>query len=277
MKVLVIGANGFLGRNLVKRCLFMAWNVTCVYHNNYDLIPKGCKKYSYDELKTINNSFDVVFLLAASIPYKHFNHPSVELLQSNILLSLETMKKFTNSKLIFSSSASVYGNHEEVITESSGYNNPSFYGLTKLAGETIVQFHEHYQIIRFSSLYGTGMNPSTFLPTIIDDAKFKKLMTIHGEGTRYQDYLHVDDAVGYLVSAATCNISGIYLGVNGVSCSNIEVAECIRKYVKNCSIQNVGNDDSPSFRYNNDITKNILKFTPKISLEKGIEEFITYE
>lgn len=273
MKVLVIGANGFLGRNLVKRCLTTSWNVTCVYHNNYDYLPNGCKKYSYDELKTINTSFDVIFLLAASIPYKHFNHPSVELLQSNILLSLETVKKFSNSKLIFSSSASVYGNHDEVISEASGYNNPNFYGLTKLAGETIVRFHKNYQIIRFSSLYGTGMNPSTFLPTIINDAKFKKIITIHGRGMRYQDYLHVDDAVSYLLSAASCNISGIYLGVNGISHSNIEVAECIKEYIKDCLIQNVGNDDSPSFRYNNDITKNILKFTPKISLEKGIAEF----
>lgn len=273
MKVLVIGANGFLGMNLVKKCLSLSWNVTCVYHHSKNNIPEMCKSYSSDQMETINQVFDVVFLLAAAIPYKNLNHTSIELLSSNIQLSLETMRKFSNSKLIFSSSASVYGNHAEVISESTGYNNPSFYGLTKLAGETIVRFHQNYQIIRFSSLYGSGMNPHTILPIVINDAINKKCITLHGNGSRYQDYLHVDDAIGYLLSAASCNTSGIYLGVNGISHSNVEVAEFIRKYVRDCSIQYVGEDNSPSFRYNNDITKSILKFKPDISLKKGIGYF----
>lgn len=276
MKALVIGANGFLGRNLVKKCLSISWDVTCVYHQRKNYIPRTCERFSYNQIDKIKSAFDVIFLLGAYIPYQNFDCANTRLLDSNIELTLAVCKKFIDSNIVFSSTAAVYGGHEEVITESSSFNNPNLYAITKLAGEAILRFHPRYQIIRYTSLYGNGMTPSTILPTMIHDAKNKKLITVYGTGSRCQDYLHVDDAVGYLLSAAVNEKSGIYLGANGSSYSNAEVAEIVTSLVKDCSIRYLGEDRSPSFRYNNVVTTNMLQYKPHISLAEGIKRIVAY-
>ncbi len=276
MKALVIGANGFLGSNLVNKCLSLSWEVTCVYHRLENNIPKSCERYSYDQIKKIKPMFDLVFLLAAVIPYKNFDTVNFGLFDSNIDLTISILQKFTNSKIVFSSTAAVYGYHTEVITESSAFNNPNFYAMTKLAAETILRFHPCYQIVRFSSLYGKGMNPSTILPSIINDAKKKKRITLYGSGSRVQDYLYVDDAVGYLLASAACSKSWAYLGVNGCSHSNAEVAEIVKSFVKGCTVRYRDEDTSPSFRYNNDLTMNTLQYKPQISFAEGVERLFNY-
>ncbi len=277
MNILVIGANGFLGRNFVQKCLSKGWNVSCMYHDKKDNIPQTCKAYKYAHITTMKSSYDVVFLLAAMIPRDNMDRVNPDLIKANIQMPLTVCKKFTKSKIIFSSSVAVYGNHKSVISESSDFDNPNLYGLTKLAGETIVRFHPRHQIIRFSSVYGPGMYPGTFLPSMIREAKRFKRITVYGNGLRVQDYLHVDDAVGYLLAAATRDESGTYLGVYGSSFSNNETARIVERYVSGCTIRHVGKDGTPSFRYNNALTKKLLNYKPLIFLEKGIRDMITYE
>ncbi len=277
MKTLIIGANGFLGRNLVKKALQMGWMVDCVYHTDKSFIPNQCRSFHIDELPKLKDSYDIVFLLSAFIPYGSFNSSDERLLDVNIKIPLLILDKFKKSKIIYSSSTAVYGNHDSTIFEDSSFNNPNIYGLSKLAAESILKFHTDFQIIRFSSIYGKGMNSKTFIPKIMEEAKQNKKITLFGDGSRIQDYLYIDDAIHYLMAASKSKESGIYLGVFGKSYSNTDVAKIIQEFIKDCKINYEGEDKSPSFVYNNSLTRKLLNFTPQFDLEKGIRGSIKDE
>ncbi len=277
MNVLVIGANGFLGSTIVQKCLSKKWRVDCIYNINKNNLPVSTNNYSINELDTLSSKYDYIFLVAAYIPHGNYNLPSKELLDGNIKLPLKISEQFPESKIIFSSSVSVYGTSSSSLSEQSSYTAPTLYGLSKLSGETIVKLHERSQIIRFSSLYGKGMAKKTFLPLIIENAKHKKEITILGTGSRLQNYIHVQDAVDLCLLAAESEQYGVYLGTSEKSYSNLEVANIVKEYISECTIQLSGEDRSPSFVYENTFTRTTLNFVPKISLEKGIKELIDEE
>lgn len=277
MKTLVIGANGFLGRNLVKKCLEWNWRVDCVYHEEKKFIPDQCQTFHINDLEKITEFYEVVFLLSAFIPEnKSALIPDKRLLDVNVGIPLRVVNIFKKSKIIFSSSASIYGTHAEVILENSSFNNPDSYALSKLSAEFILRFSTNCQIVRFSSIYGVGMRPTTFIPKLIKGAKKNKKLTLFGDGSRLQNYIYVEDAVGYLMSTVDQKKSGIYLGVFNKSYSNKDVAETIKKYIPDCKIEYLREDNSPSFEYNNASTRKQLGFEPKYSLDEGIVRMLKY-
>ncbi len=274
MKALIIGANGFLGRNIVQKCLIKNWHADCVYRRALHEIPTSCRAVPIQNLKTCGQDYDVVFLTAASIPYGNFNTPSKEMLSANVQLVLDVAERFSDSRLIFASSVSVFGTPPDdgVLHESSPFNSPTLYGLSKLAGEFIVKNTARYGIIRFSSLYGRGMASNTFLPAMVKQAQRDKKLKLYGEGRRQQDYLHVSDAADLCLHAAGAEKNDVYLGAYGKSYSNREVAAIIQAYVQDCLIEYTGVDNSPSYLYNNEYTREALCFSPHYTLEKGIKE-----
>lgn len=278
MKVLVIGANGFLARFLVRKCLELGWNVNCVFNKEKKFIPKNCKTFHIDDLEKITDYtdyYDVIFLLSAFIPEKETEVvPDKRLLDVNIQVPLRVVNSFKKSKIIFSSSTSVYGAHNSVIFENSSFNNPNNYALSKLSAEFILKFSANYQIVRFSSIYGEGMTLKTFIPKLLEQAKTNKKLMLFGTGARLQNYVYIEDAVGYLISAVSQKNSGIYLGVAERSYSNTEVARVVQNLVPGCKIQYSGEDDSPSFVYDNSYSQKILKFKPRFSLEEGIRSML---
>ena len=273
--MLILGANGFLGRNLLKKCLDLKWDVTPVYHIKRGFIPEDIRSINVEDVFKMNVRYDVIFLLSAFIPYGDLNSTDKRLIETNIKIPLRISEKFEKSKIVYSSSVSVYGNHRGTIKEDSSLNQPGNYGLSKLAGEVFLRFHPKHQIIRFSSLYGYGMYEKTFIPLKIVEARKHKTITLFGDGSRRQDYLYIDDAVGYLIAAAYRKEPGVYLGVNGNSYSNTEVGEIIKNQLLGCKLNYVGSDNDLSFVYNNLLTRKILKFTPKISFKEGIKKMIT--
>ncbi|MBI2085900.1 NAD(P)-dependent oxidoreductase [Candidatus Daviesbacteria bacterium] len=273
MKILIIGANGFLGRNLVRKCLELNWKVDCVYHNKKEFIPKQCSSVHIDDLEKLEDSYNAVFLVAAFIP-EDKSVLDQKLLDVNIVVPLRVSAKFKKSKIIFSSSASVYGVHDSIISENSSFNNPDNYALSKLSAECILKFSSSYRIVRFSSIYGQGQTLKTFIPKLLEQAKVNKKLTLFGTGARLQNYIYIEDAVGYLIAAVSPKVSGIYLGVAGRSYSNTEVAGIIQNLVPGCKIQYRGEDNSPDFVYDNSYSQKILKFKPRFSLEEGIGEML---
>lgn len=273
MKVLVIGANGFLGRNLVRKCLELDWDTDCIYHKEKNFIPKQCKTFHIDDLEEIKDQYDAVFLLSAFIP-EDKTIAGEKLLEVNVKIPMRVSAKFKKSKIVFSSSASVYGIHNSIIRENSSFNNPDSYALSKLSAEFVLRFNINYQIIRFSSIYGEGMMHKTFIPKLIEQARKNKKLLLYGKGSRLQNYIYVEDAVDYLMSTVNQNKSGIYLGVFNRSYSNTEVAKVIQKYIPGCKIRYSGEDTSPSFVYDNSLTQKMLKFKPRFSLEEGIRSML---
>jgi UDP-glucose 4-epimerase len=277
MKALIIGANGFLGRFILSACLSRGWQVDAIYHRTRNFIPETCPALPITALDSCPNDYDVVFLVAATIPYGSFDSPGGALVDANVKLVLTTVDKFHKSKIVFASSVSVYGTPVNPLTEQSPFNCPSLYGLSKLAGEFIVSQQSRYAIIRYSSLYGKGMNRNTFIPVIIRQARETGVITLYGDGSRRQDYLHVADAAELAMTATLHEENGIYLGVRGESVTNLEVAQAVQSSFPASRIVFTGSDTSPSFIYDNAFTMEALNCRPLHSLTVGIKELCTNE
>lgn len=274
MKVLVVGANGFLGSHLVKQCQLQKWSVYGTYNTSQINIPPGCHTLDIKKLWICKELFTYVFLIASKIPYPDKSASPEELIATNIELPLLLTKKFPDAKIIFSSSVSVYGHHRDIMTETSSFNYPNLYGLSKIGGECIMRIQKKFSIIRFSSLIGRGMYPGTFLPHIIADAKKKNTIILLGKGLRKQDYLHISDAATLCIKAAKHPINDVFLGVSGLPYSNITIARLIQQYLPGITITFKNKDTSPSSIYNNTYTAQTLRFSPQININTAIKEMI---
>ena len=274
-QVLITGANGFLGRALVKACVQQGWTVDVVLNNATGNPESGIRNIlKADNLKDQKDEYTYIFHVAAFIPYGAYNTPDERMLSANVVLALSLHQYFPSAKVVYASSVSVYGNNTGLLSESSDTVSPTMYGLSKLAGEMIVAHHAKYAIVRFSSLYGNGMYQGTFIPRVIQNAKSTGIINLLGTGERQQNYLHIADAAAYCIQAALHGNNEIYLGVSQTPYSNKEVAEVIAANVPGCAIQYTGTDNSASFLYNNTKTTDTLKFTPQVSLQQGIKELI---
>jgi nucleoside-diphosphate-sugar epimerase len=263
----VIGANGFLGSCLVKKLISEDLNIIAVYNVNSDnILPNVKAIYKEEFLKT---TYDINFIYFLSGNYANSHKDLIEI---NYDLQ-RYISKYPNIKFVYISSTNVYGFHSEDITENSTFNNPSLYARFKLAGEFLITSLSNYSIIRLTYLYGPGIKNASFLPTIIRSAKENSQIILNGNGSRFQDYLYIDDAVDLCYLVAKVQDNRIYLGATGIKTSNIEVASIISS-ITNCDIKYLGEERAQSFSFNPNETFTLLKWKPRIQFNIGIKKML---
>lgn len=156
-RVLVIGGAGFIGGFLIRELLKTDVAEVIVFDNfargkvsNLEdcLLDSRCKIFPYggdvreqDILDKAFEGIDYVFHLAAMwlLHCKDFPRTAFDVNIAGTFNVLEACVKHKVKKLIYSSSASVYGDAIELpMTETHPFNNKNFYGATKIAGEACV-------------------------------------------------------------------------------------------------------------------------------------------
>ncbi len=274
-KVLVIGANGFIGSALI-RDLKNESDVVGVYHSNKNNLSGEIENIPISSLANLNSDFEEVYVLSAFIPGNQLNEDDrKKLFEANIQLVELVCKKFPGSKIIYSSSVSVYKPKDGTVYENDDEGGINEYGVSKLWGEKIVQDVKRFSIVRFSSVYGPGMKLNTIIPNYINEALKKKVITVWGNGERKQDYIHVTDAVNFLTKSATVTGNDIYLATSSNSISNLRLAEIISKKT-GCAFSFIKQDKSPSFCYNNDKTAQKLNYQVSVAIDEGITDLIEW-
>lgn len=276
-KYLILGTNSFLANHIARQlCFNRSVFITGVYKNNRHKMDPDLysRVISYSSLNQLKDEYDQVFILAGYVPYGKMDVPGKNLIEGNVIPVLDVHKLFPSSKIVLASSVSVYGENNGVIKEDSYMDKPSLYALSKLAAETIALNHPRYSVIRFSSIYGLGMNVSTFIPKIIDSAINKRQIVLFGDGKRKQDYIHVSDAARLMVNAGEHDINNVFLGVSGTPVSNEDVAKMVQSIFPGIKIEFEGEDKTPSKYYDASKTRNILNFECKMSMLAGLKEFI---
>jgi nucleoside-diphosphate-sugar epimerase len=269
-KTLVIGANSFLGSNLIRQ-LKAKTSVTGIYHTNKDKLVNDVYNVSIDQLDKLEKDFDEVYVVSAAIiTGEHDKTTRLALYKTNVELVAQICSSFPYSKIIFCSSVSIYRNGNERITETSAAGGSNEYGISKYWGERIVQQSSKYAILRFPSLYGPGMQLNTIIPVYIQQALTTQNINIWGNGSRLQNYIYIDDAVNYLLHAAEYPQNSTFLACSPHSTSNKELAAVIAE-ITNCNINFTGEDNSPSFLYNNEFTEKLLNYSSKTSLKEGLK------
>ncbi|MFI0347205.1 MAG: NAD-dependent epimerase/dehydratase family protein [Chthoniobacterales bacterium] len=144
-------------------------------------------------------------------------------------------------RLIFLSSASVYGNTSEIaVTETSSCQPLSGYARAKLAAEKIIfedaALHSSFNalILRVSNVIGFSSDPKRpqgILPRIFAAAREKQALEIWGDGCCSKDYLWIDDFLTALEAAITEPIRGIF---NIASGQNFSISDLVLLVEQSC-------------------------------------------
>ena len=290
MRVLVVGANGLLGSNLVK--------MLCLNHNVYALVNKN-KKLNFqlnENIKIIEtdlnkldtndlpNNIDVVFYLAQSNKFRDFPENTSDVISINILAPNTIAKWAVDSgvkKFIYASSGGVYTGQNKPANENLEINanvNLGFYLSTKLSAEILLKNYEKYFqsfiILRPFFIYGVGQNENMLIPRLISNIKNEKDITLNGKNGLKINPIYVTDASNALLNLLNLN-DNLIINLAG------EEIVSLRELCVMISEQ-VGK--KPYFKIN-DIAQNdlvadvtIMKkklFQPKVNLKSGISKIIT--
>lgn len=273
-KTLIVGVNSFLGASLVK-LLFDKSKVIGVYNTNSNNLNINIENIQIQEISNLTDDFDTVYFISSYIPSgNEVNH--YELFNVNINLLIKCLSIFRSARFILASSVSVYGNNNSNICEDSHSLNVSAYGLSKLWAEHIISKHHSFAIMRISSMYGIEMKKNTFLPLIIKNAIINNEICLLGDGSRLQNYIHVDDVASSFVLASKVSINGVFLSVNEFSISNIDIAKIVKEYLPSVAINFKDIDISQSSEYNANYTYSTLNWKNRIDLKSGIKQLIEW-
>jgi UDP-glucose 4-epimerase len=302
-RVLVTGGAGFVGSNLVRGLSEEGASVTVLddlFTGHYSFIEglpnttfiKGSVT-DYDLVEDLVQISQIVFNLAArniivatKEPRADFNVNAGGML--NILIAA---KKYGVERIVYTSSASVYGNPRYLpINEDDRVDILNPYAASKLSAENYcMAFHESYNvpvtILRYSNIYGINQSPSNpycgviskFFDAVLND----RPPQIHGDGEQTRDFTFAKDAVeATMLAALSSKVEGEALNVATGKETSV-------KYLANLVIELSGKDIRPIMIDRRDIDNlrrrvlNIekirknLKWIPQTTLEQGLEK--TYE
>lgn len=229
-RVLVIGGAGFIGGFVVAELLKEDVKEVIVYDNftrgkmdnlkeslkdpRCIINPTGGDIRETDILNEVMKGVDYVFHLAAMwlLHCKDYPRTAFDVNIAGTFNVLEACVKNNVKKLIYSSSASVYGDAVEVpMTEDHPFNNKNFYGATKIAGEAMcTAYHDRYGLsvigLRYMNVYGPGQDQhavySGVVPIMLNKIDANEAPVINGDGSQAYDFIYVEDV-------ARCNIAAL--------------------------------------------------------------------
>jgi UDP-glucose 4-epimerase len=234
-RILVIGGAGFIGSHLVTELLKHPVKEVLIYDNfargkkeniSLALEDSRCNVYSLggdirdtDILDQAMKGIDYVFHLAAMwlLHCKDFPATAFDVNIKGTFNVLEACVKNKIKKLIYSSSASVYGDAVELpMTESHPFNNKNFYGATKIAGEAMcTAYNDRYGLsvigLRYMNVYGPGQDQhaaySGVVPIMLNKIAANEAPVVNGDGSQAYDFIYVEDV-------ALANIAALISDVN---------------------------------------------------------------
>ncbi|MDA2935707.1 NAD-dependent epimerase/dehydratase family protein [Patescibacteria group bacterium AH-259-L05] len=305
-KIVVIGGAGFTGSHLVDQLLKEPVKEIVVYDNLTRGTEDNLKNALRDKrvtllkedilftdvLNTVLKGKDYVFHLAA-LWLKHcYDYPraAFEVNVRGTFNVIEACLKNKIKKLIYSSSASVYGNALEIpMTEDHPFNNRTFYGATKVAGEQMCRaFNERYGLnhvgLRYMNIYGSRQDYKSVYTSVImkvlDRLYKNKPPQIYGDGSQSYDFIHVADVARANILALKSNKTDEFYNIGAGTRTTIkELVKLILKITNSKQkIQYLPQGltfVTHRIGSTNKAEKD-LRFKTKIQLDEGIEEVIKW-
>ena len=219
-KVLVTGADGFIGSHLTENLVRMGYDVRAfVLYNSFnswgwlDQSPSDIKKqieiFAGDirdpfGVKTAMQGCDIVFHLASLIAIPYSYHSPNNYVETNVkgtLNIVQSARELSISKVIHTSTSEVYGTANFVpITEDHPLQGQSPYSASKIGADQIaMSFYKSFgtpvTIIRPFNTYGPRQSTRAIIPTIITQLSQGKTKIKLGALHPIRDFVFVEDTV----------------------------------------------------------------------------------
>jgi len=292
MKVVVTGANGFVGLHTVRGLLDAGYNVlaTDIADSKLKTEFKGDKRCSIATINILDEDFkniikkgDKVLHLAAIARFDEARRNPQRAVKVNIEGTLNIIKACIGKKaerLVYSSTGSVYSHNAPIpIREDAEREPDSIYGLTKKqAEEWIFLYGENlpYVILRYGYVYGKGKDWGA-VGAFLKRLKEGKRPLIFG-GKQTNDFIYIKDIVqANLLALETEHVRRAYNVGSGRAKSIKDVCELCIDAMKTdlmMEIKPARVFDFPVFVYDISKAQTLLNFEPKWSLSKGIEDIL---
>ncbi len=309
-KVLVTGADGFIGSHLVEALLEEGASVTAfVFYNSLnswgwlDTFPtdklsrinvsQGDIRDS-NSLREVVKDVECIFHLAAliAIPYSYIAPESyVDTNIKGTLNILQAAKDFSVERVFITSTSEVYGTAKYVpIDELHPFQGQSPYSASKIGADRIAEsFYRSYNlpvtIVRPFNTYGPRQSARAVIPTIISQLLSGKTEIKLGSLTPTRDFNYVKDTVnGFIEIAKSDRTIGEEINIaTGVETSIGDIFEEIRLQINKEAT--VINDDIRIRPEKSEVerligsNKKIIELTnwkPKYSLKDGLKETILW-
>lgn len=306
-KVLVTGADGFIGSHLTEMLLEKGYSVRALsYYNSFnDWGWLNNLKHPNLEIVTgdirdpflcdhITKDIDIIFHLAAliAIPYSYIAPSSY--VDTNIKGTLNICQAAKNNavkKILITSTSEVYGTAQYVpINESHPKQPQSPYSATKIGADAIaMSFYNAFDLpvvlVRPFNTYGPRQSARAIIPTIITQIASGKKEIKLGDLTPTRDFNFVKDTCKGFIELSNCDAA---IGKEINICSNQEIsmrdtlnliAKLMNSDVKFIEEQaRIRPKNSEVFRLwgDNSKIKALTGYQPSYTLEEGLKETITW-
>ena len=238
-ELLVIGGAGFIGSHIVDQLIAAGARQVTVIDN----FVRGSREnlagaldsgrveviegsiMDRDLLRRAMRGKAGAFHLAALWLYECMHEPrqALEVNGVGTYNVIEAAAEVGLPRLVYSSSASVYGNAREVpMTEDHPLDNTTMYGATKIAGEQFLRaFHDTHKLpyvaLRYFNAYGPRMDDKgayvSVIVKVLDQIARGEQPTIYGDGSQAYDFIHVGDIARANLLAMTAEVSDVAYNV----------------------------------------------------------------
>ena len=310
MKFIVTGGAGFIGHNVVKQLEEQGHNCVVVDSlTNYGFVPEAEMAYLVNARKerykaNINNidlrdhskirefcqehawGADTMIHLASFPRQKVVGEQPVwaaDVMCSALVNLLECAAKCQVKRFVYISSSMVYGNFENDVTEDAVCNPQGLYGIMKYMGEAIVKDYAkrtgmEYVIIRPSAVYGEWDVEDRVVSKFVLNAMRGNTLKVNGPD-EVLDFSYVEETAEGIVLAATVKeAAGHIFNITRSDEKLYTLADAAEIAVSIAGGGNILLDArDPAFpargRLNINKARDILGYTPKISVEEGFQRY----
>ena len=256
-KILVFGGFGFLGYYLVNELLNRGYEVTVAdIHGNEKLESNityiKCDITSKENVENVfkNKQFDFVYNLAGFANLDTAVQYPIETIQLNVIGNmyiLEQCIKNNITRFVYASSAYAMS------------NKGSFYGISKLASEKIIEeylkkYSLPFTILRYGSVYSERSYDNNYIYNLVKSAVLEGEINHNGDGNELREYVHAADASKLSVDV-----------IESEDFKNLHVILTGNERMKRSDLFNMVKEilnDQVEINYKNDGYHNHYNFTP---------------
>ena len=297
--------NDYYSVNLKKSRLSNIFEKSKHYPGKWEFKKVSLEIYS--DLKNIFSKFspNIVVNLAAQAGVRYSIENPFSYIQSNIVgftNLLECCKEYNVSSLVYASSSSVYGGNKKLpYSEKQGANHPvSLYASTKRSNELIAHSYSHlYKIpaigLRYLTVYGPwgrpDMAPMIFAKSILENKK----ISVYNYGDMQRDFTYIEDIIegtfrccfkpaqaltnfDYSITDPSVSFAPhmVFNIGNSKPINLMYFIELLENFLGKKAIkdfQPLQPGDVLSTAADTELLENWIQFTPKTSIESGVEKF----